>query len=149
MKALAEYRDPTASPIFVKGLTSEDWLLREESIKGLLMIDDILIQQVSIPYILKALRDQRINVRLSALKYVKVRNIKIYEVLQHIVNNKNNYNRIIILISTLNAIKGYLLDDKTRERLIEFLTHPNREIRILSLSVLKKDNELKQIQEDS
>ncbi|MBN2039966.1 MAG: HEAT repeat domain-containing protein [Spirochaetes bacterium] len=142
IQALANYRDPTAAPLFAKGLESNDWFIREESIRGLLMINDTLIQQVSIPYILEALKDPKVNVRLAALENLKVKNKKLFDVLLEIIISKENYYKISLLKAALKALNGYLLNEKTRERVIEFLTHPNKEIRILSLFILKKDNEL-------
>lgn len=141
-QALANYRDPTAAPVFAKGLNNEDWFIREESIKGLLMINDLLIQQVSIPYIMEALEDPKVNVRLAALENLKVKNKKIFIKLSEIINDEDNYYKISLLKAALKAIDGYLLNKKTRERLIGFLTHPNKEIRILSLYILRSDNKL-------
>lgn len=142
IQALANYRDPSAAPVFAKGLVDDDWLIREESIRGLLMINDVFIRQVSTPYILEALKDQRINVRLATLDNLKIKNQKLFAALSEIINDEKNYYKIRLLRSALKAINGYLLNRKTRERLIEYLTHPNKEIRILSLNILKKDNEL-------
>jgi len=144
IRSLATYRDPTDAPVFAKGLANDDWLLREESIKGMLQITDLFIQKISVPYIIQALKDTRINVRLAAIENLNFKDERIYKELAAIINNEDNYNKINLLNITLKSIHGYLLDQKTRARLIEFLAHPNREIRIISLSVLKKDKELQQ-----
>jgi HEAT repeat protein len=144
IQALAKYRDPASAPVFAKGLASDDWLTREESIKGILMIDDILIRRISVSYIMQALKDSRINVRLAALENIKIRNEIIYNELSLIINNDENYNKINLLNAAIKAINGYLLDKTTRERIISFLTHPDTEIRISSLAVLKKDKELQE-----
>ncbi len=142
IQTLAQYRDPTSAPIFAKGLASDDWLVREESIKGLLTIDDIFIKRISVPYIIQSLNDSRINVRLATLENIKIQNKVIYNELTVIINNEENYNKTNLLNAAIKAINGYLLDKATRERLISFLTHPNTEIRLSSLKVLKKDKEL-------
>jgi HEAT repeat protein len=142
IQTLAKYGDPTSAPIFAKGLASDDWLIREESIKGLLIIDDVFIKRTSIPYIIQALNDSRINVRLATLENLKIQNKVIYNELTVIINNEDNYYKINLLNAAIKAINGYLLDKSTRERLISFLTHPNTETRLFSLRVLKRDKEL-------
>ncbi|MBN2403269.1 MAG: HEAT repeat domain-containing protein [Spirochaetes bacterium] len=142
IQSLAKYRDPTSAPVFAKGLNSEDWLIREESIKGILMIDDALIKRISVPYIIQALNDSRINVRLAALENLKIKNKIIYNELSAIINNDETYNKINLLNAAIKAINGYLLDKTTREKIISLLTHPNVDVRISSLGVLKKDKEL-------
>lgn len=144
IRSLARYRDPTDAPVFAKGLANDDWLLREESVKGMLQINDLVIQKISVPYIIQALKDPRINVRLAAIENLNFKDERIYKELAAIINNEDNYNKINLLNITLKSIHGYLLDQKTRARIIDFLAHPNRETRIISLGVLKKDKELQQ-----
>jgi hypothetical protein len=144
IQTLAKYRDPAFALIFAKGLASDDWLIREESIKGLLMIEDILIMHISVPYVLQALSDPRINIRLATLENLKIKNKVIYNELSAIINNDENYNKINLLNAAIKAINGYLLDKTTREKIIGYLTHPNIEVRISSLGVLKKDKELQE-----
>jgi hypothetical protein len=43
--------------------------------------------------------------------------------------------------AALNAIRGYRLDLKTRERLISLLTHYDRDIRISAFRVLREEPE--------
>ena len=121
IQAMARYRDPDSAAIFSKCLDDEDWLIREESIKGLLSIDDKSIQQISIPYVIKALNDSRINVRLAALEHLAVKDKRLFKELTAIINDNDNYYRINLIKACLKAIQGYLLDEKTRNRLIEFL----------------------------
>jgi HEAT repeat protein len=97
IQALSGYRDPTFAPIFAKGLASDDWLIREESIRGLLMIEDIVIMRISVPYVLQALKDPRINVKLAVLQSLKVKNKVIYNELSAIINNDENYNKVNLL----------------------------------------------------
>ncbi len=144
IKTLSKYRDPASALIFAKGLASDDWLIREESIRGLLMINDMVIRRISVPYIVQALNDPRINVVLATLENLNVRNKEIYNELSAIINSEENYNKIDLLKAAIKAINGYLLDKKTREKIIGFLTHPNTDIRISSLGALKKDKELQE-----
>jgi HEAT repeat protein len=142
LQALTKYRDPFSAPVFAKGLQSNDWLIREESIKGILMINDPLIQQTSVSYFLQALKDERVNVRLAALENVKIKNEKIYKELALIITDQENKQKVVLLKAALKALNGYLLDNVTRARIIDLLTHADAELRVLSLGVLKKDKEL-------
>jgi hypothetical protein len=47
-----------------------------------------------------------------------------------------------MLKACLIALKGYKLDEKTKQKIINLLVHPNIRIRILALRVLKKDQML-------
>lgn len=144
LKALAMYRDPTSAPIFAKGLNSSDWIIREESIKGLLKIDDIVIKHISTPYIIKALDDPGTNVVITTLLNLNIKNEKIYAKIIEILTQaySNSSNKINILKASLNALQGYELDKNARQVIIKLLTHSNSEVRLLSLAVLKKDKEL-------
>ena len=112
------------------------------------MIDDIIIRHISVPYIIVALNDERINVKLAALENVKIKDKKIYEEICTIIKSDENKDKIILLSAALKAINGYLLDRDMREIIIGFLTHPFPEIRIASLGVLKKDRELQKKNKD-
>ena len=139
--SLAQYDDVNTAPIFVKGLESKDWFIREGSIKGLLKINDAIIKYFSIPYIIKSLNDTNENVRITTLNHLNIKDSKIYIILKKILY-KDIYSKISLLKGTLRALKGYKLDGKIQERIIEFLTHSNKEIRLLSLAVLKENHEL-------
>lgn len=144
LKALAQYRDPTSAPVFAKGLGSSDWLIREESIKGLLCIDEIVIKHISTPYIIKALDDPATNIVTAALANLNIRNEKIYAKIIEILTKaySDPAKKINIMKASLTALHGYELDNNARKLIIKLLTHPNNDIRLLSLAVLKKDREL-------
>ena len=44
-------------------------------------------------------------------------------------------------MAVLKALKGYKLDENTRDRIISLLTDPNKKIRLLALRVLKNSTE--------
>lgn len=136
LKALTVYKDPTAASIFVKGFGSEDWLIREESIKGILLIDDFAIKYVSVPFVIAALEDPNINVRLSALEYLNFKDEKIYRVLAKMLD-RDMSGENTILKAVLRAIKGYRLDPFTKKRIAAFLVHPNLDVRLLAFRALK------------
>jgi HEAT repeat protein len=146
LKALSGFRDPTAAPAFANGLRSDDMLIREESIRGLLMIDDFAIKYISIPYILQALEDPVMNVRLAALDTLSIRDERIYKMLTDMLDREVFY-KYTVLKAVLRALYGYALDPLTRKIVTGYLVHPNVDVRLLSLRVLKKDRELQKIAE--
>jgi HEAT repeat protein len=139
IRALAKYRDPTAALVFAKGLKSRDWLIREESIVGLLMIDDLTIKYISIPYIIEALGDRNESVVVTTLKNLDIRDPRIYKRIVKIMKSAPSYKHSII-IAALKALQGYRLDENTRKYLIEYLTHNNVDIRLLALRALKQES---------
>jgi HEAT repeat protein len=138
LKALTVYKDPAAASVFVKGFSSEDWLIREESIKGMLMIDDFAIKYVSVPFVIAALEDQNINVKLTALEYLNFKDERIYSVLVESID-RDITGENTILKALLRAIKGYKLDPATKKKIASLLTHPNLDIRLLAFRALKAD----------
>lgn len=141
LKTLGYYREPTAALIFAKNLKHDDWLIREESIKGLLKIDDYAIRYVSVPYVIEALEDPSMSVKLTTLKYLRVTDPRIYNRLTGILLSAEN-TQLELIDETLNALKEYKLDLKTREKVIGYLTHQNREIRLTAYRVLIAQKEL-------
>lgn len=139
---LAKYRDPESASIFIYGLNNNDWLIREASIKGLLMIEDQKIRYRTIPIVIKALKDKRINVKLAALEFVNIKDKRIYRVISRMLlyNIKRENNTIIQAI--LKALNGYIIDKKIRKSVINLLIHPNKDIRVYALRVLKREAEL-------
>ncbi len=135
IRTLGFYKDPTSAVIFAKGMNDEDWLIREESIKGLLKIDDYSIRFISIPYILQALEDPSANVKLAALKYLRIKDPRIYQKLSKLLLDSKDHQQALIE-ETLKALKGYELDEETREKAIYYLTHQNQEIRLAAYNVL-------------
>lgn len=135
IRTLGFYKDPTSAVIFAKGMNDEDWLIREESIKGLLKINDYSIRFISIPYILQALEDPSNTVKLAALKYLRIKDPRIYQKLSKILLDSQDYQQKIIE-ETLIALKSYELDEVTKEKVIYYLTHQNQKIRLAAYSAL-------------
>jgi hypothetical protein len=138
IKELREFKDPSISEIFIKGLGSDDWLIREESIKGILAMDDAIIKTKMIPYIIKAINDPSSSVVYTTLHSVKIKDAVLYRVIADKFNSCSEYN-YSLLEATLIALNGYSLDTKTREKVINLLVHDNTHIRLLALRVLKKE----------
>lgn len=140
LKTLGYYREPTAALIFARNLKDDDWLIREESIKGLLKIDDYSIRYVSVPYVIEALGDGSMSVKLTTLKYLQVSDPRIYDKLSAILLSAGDGQQALIE-QTLKALKGYELEQKTRDRVIRYLTHQNVNIRLNAHRVLVAQKE--------
>lgn len=133
--ALEEYGNIKNEESFLLGLKDEDWLVRESALKGLMKINDPDIQNKHLPIIITAITDTNISIRITAISNLSVKNPQIYEVLSGILNNKESGSTI--LIAALQGIKGYKLDEITKKRIIDLLTHKDKQVRISSLQVLK------------
>ncbi len=142
IKALRSFRDPSSADIFIRGLESSDWLIREESIKGICSLDDATIKSRLAPSIIKALNDPSTSVMLTTLRCIRTRDDRLYAAISEKLKNATQYNYSLIQ-ATLIALEGYQLDTKTKEKVISLLLHNNPQIRVLALRVLKKDRALK------
>ncbi len=136
---LIAYKNPDHFPVFVNAFGNADWLFRESAIRGITAIDDDEIEQKSIPYIVKAIRDPSPNVRISALTTVTIKSPLIYEEIRLLFYEKDYDKKVTILSASLTALKGYDLDIRLRERVKGLIIHDNEEIRILALRVLKSE----------
>ncbi len=141
LRALRVFKDPADIDVFVKGLQSKDWIIREVSIKGLCVMDDATIKKNLIPYIIKGINDPETSVTITTLRWLKTKDEKFYTAIVDKFNTCNEYN-YSMLKACLIALKGYKLDEKTKQKIINLLVHPNIRIRILALRVLKKDQML-------
>ena len=140
LKTLGEFRKVTAIPVFLKGLECEDWLIRETSILGILMIEDFNTKYRLIPYIIKALNDSSDVVKIATLSNLNIKDDILYEEIVKIFNiNFEAGLKNSLLRASLKALAGYKLDDKTRKKVIILLTDVNKDIRLLSLKVLKEE----------
>ncbi len=141
LRALRAFRSPSDIEVFIKGFQSEDWLIREESLKGFLAMDDASIKSSLVPYVISAINDQRVSIALAALRRVKTRDERIYKA---VVNKLGSLGKInySMLEACLAALDGYVLDEKTKNMVINLLVHPNLKIRLLALKVLKNEKYL-------
>lgn len=141
IRALRGFKNPSAADVFIKGMESEEWLIREESARGMVMMDAAVIQSRLIPHIIGAIHDRHLNVSAAALRGLKINDARLYPAIAEKFNacTENNYT---LLNASLRALRGYRLDEKTREKLVNLLVHPNRNIRVLALRVLKKEKSL-------
>ncbi len=138
IKALRTFKDPSTADVFIRGLGSSDWLIREESIKGICSLDDATIKAKLIPSIIRAINDPSSSVMLSALRGLKTRDERLYPSIAEKLKSSTEYN-YSLLEASLMALSGYRLDPKTKEKVISLLVHNNSRIRILALRVLKQE----------
>jgi len=136
-KSLAQSGDSGSLDIFIRGCQSGDWLIREASITGVLKSCGSKAREKALPSVLKSLQDNNVSVRLAALKNLSFRDSAILTVLKEGINDKKT--TLSMRIEILRALVGYDLDDETRNTVINFLTHTNRDIRVLALRVLKSE----------
>ena len=145
LKTLGNYRDTMSALIFAKNLESEDWLIREESIKGLLKIDQRTIRYISVPYVIKALNDNSISVKLTTLKYLNLKDPRIYTQLSEILLSASE-NQQSLIEAVLLALDGYILDETVTEKAVGFLTHQNVKLRLAAYQTLITNSRLRKIQ---
>ena len=135
---LSSFEKPAAAPVFVMGLDSSEWMIREASITGLLKIPDQAVQYISVPYILDCLDDPNVEVRIATLNNVQVQNNALYKKISSMLDD-DTYGKPTILKAVIKALKGYPLDPDTRKYLVSCLTHSNADVRIQALRTLKAD----------
>src|SRR5512145_2699623 len=114
--ALAEYHSAENEGIFITGCRDSDWLIRESSIRGLLGIDDPVIQERNVALVVSMINDSNISVRIETLSNLKYKDRRIYIELSKLINNKNTGRTL--LRAALTAVEGYNLDTTTRKKII-------------------------------
>ena len=121
--------------VFMANFASRDILIREVSIKGILKLSDESSKQEALLYVLNALNDDAINVRIAALDNLTFKDEAIYQILAK--NFQKSPLSFTMLSLSLKAIDGYKLDAETQEKIFPLLTHSDVNIRILALRALK------------
>ncbi len=137
--ALGDYGLPENEEFFIEGFKSRDWIIREASVIGILSIIDMETQKRNIPLLKNAMNDSILSVRLATLNHLKLKDDLLYVEIAKVINNRKSGRSL--MKAALNAIRGYRLDLKTRERLISLLTHYDRDIRISAFRVLREEPE--------
>lgn len=140
VKSLAARKSISSFPVFIKALSDTEWLIRESAVIGLCSIDDSEIRNKSIPYIVNSLADPNESVRIAVIKNLQVQDKRIYYLLSGMIADKNLSRRPDYLISVLNALSMYKLDEATRRIIILYFTHPSANVRIAALNCVKKSD---------
>lgn len=121
--------------IFIINSSNKDSLIRETAVKGMLKVRDEGVESKILPYVKMALRDPAIGVKTTALENLYFRDESLYVIISAFV--KDDKIPLILLASALKAIEGYSLDAETQDRIIPFLVHNNKDIRLLALRALQ------------
>ncbi|HOP62343.1 MAG TPA: HEAT repeat domain-containing protein [Spirochaetota bacterium] len=137
ISALQDYALEANAGIFISGIESNDWLIREESYIGLIKIDPDDIQKKFLNLLINGIKDRNISVQIAILNNITIKDPLLYHEISGLINNRDT--KASLLRGALVAVKGYTFDEKTRSRLFELLTHRNRDIRVLSLQALKRE----------
>jgi HEAT repeat protein len=145
LKTLALFNNPQNSTLFISAFNSTDWLQREAAVKGFLSIRDLKEQYKYVPFILQALNDEKISVVITTLNNLEIKDDRIYSLLSDKLKEEaEKENRFSMVSALLSALKGYTLDLKTRDVVIDYLVHPNVTIRLKAYRVLKEEKEIKE-----
>jgi len=135
--ALEEFGNIKDEGTFLKGINDPDWLVKEAALRGLMKINDPEVQNRHLDLILNGIKDKNISIRLTAISCINIKDPQIYSELAKIINDKES--GLSLMKAALQKISGYKLDNKTKKRIIELLTHSDKDIRVLSLQVLKQE----------
>ncbi|MBN1531558.1 MAG: HEAT repeat domain-containing protein [Spirochaetes bacterium] len=138
LKALAPLRNPSVIDVFTRCYDSDDWLIREASIEGLMTLGDQAPRDTILTYAEKGLKDPNESVKITTMKCLTVKDDALYPMIKEIFNREKKSSHPL-LNASLIALKGYVLDAQTREDVIDLLAHRNLEIRLQALRVLKED----------
>lgn len=144
IKTLALFNEKSSFDVFSKSYASDDWLLREASIEGLMDMDIMMEKEKVIPYAVKGMNDPSENVKIATLINVRIRDEKLFTLIKEIFKKKKNTSHPLLRAS-LTAMNGYMLDSKTRGDVIDLLSHDNKEIRLLAFKVLKQESLMKRL----
>jgi len=148
LKTLTNFKTSEAFNSFAKNIHSNDWLIREQAIIGLLSIKNIEKNKDSIPYIILCLKDKNKSVKMATLEYLKIKNKRIYYQINKILLQSKKKKNINLLIKSLSALDGYILKRETKKNIISLLNHSNYKVRILALKILKTNERLTKLKEN-
>ncbi len=81
IRTLAENPPAQALPVFVENFESEDWLIREASITGILRIKEESLRARISPLVIRALQDTASGVRIAALNNMSFRDESFYRLI--------------------------------------------------------------------
>jgi len=148
LKALALYQNENSAQVFTDKLKSEDWVLREASIIGILMLNIEYQKSNLLPVICNAIEDPNESVSGTALSLVTIREPEIYQSITRVFRKKENFSTKM-LTALMRALNGFVLEADIKKRVISCLTHPDKNVRILALRVLKREKALKKLRASS
>lgn len=142
LRSLVKIRDESSYSVFMQSFSSDDWLIREAAIQGILLYSSVAGSESLAQYSEKGLKDINECVKIATLRNLQVKEEMLYPLVLDIFK-KHKKSSHPLLNASLVALKGYMLDKETRDDVIDLLGHKNREIRILAFRVLKQEITLK------
>ena len=83
--------------------------------------------------------DSSISVIMATLRNLNIRHTQIYDTLIGMLKEKNNITPSLT-IGILNALQLYKLEENDKEIVVNFLTHPNSQVRLAAFQTLKRQN---------
>ena len=148
LKTLALYQNENSSQIFSEKLRSDDWVLREASIIGILMLNTEFQKSSLLPVICSTIEDPNESVSSTALSLVTIREPEIYQSVVKVFRKKEKFSTKM-LTAMMRALNGFILEADIKKRVISCLTHHDKNVRILALRVLKREKALKKLRASS
>jgi HEAT repeat protein len=142
LKALASFRAPGSIETFAQSYTSDDWLIREASIEGMMKLGELAPRERIVAYAEKGMKDPSESVQIAAMRHLTVKDETLFPIIREIFNKEKKSNHPLLQASLI-ALKGYTLDAQTREDVISLLAHRNLQIRLQALRVLKEETLIK------
>lgn len=141
LKALSPFKRKESAEIFETYLNDSDWLVREASVAGYLAIDDPKIRAGAADIAVTALNDPNESVRIAALNGYSGTDLRVYAFAAKQVAGGAYYRRTGYLKVLLGTLSRYKLDSQMRTAVLQYITHPNGEVRVLALQAVKKSDE--------
>ena len=141
LKALSPFKRKESAEIFSTYLNDSDWLVREASVSGYLVIDDSKVKSEAADIAVTALNDPNESVRIAALNGYSGTDPRVYAFASKQIAGGAYYRRTGYLKVLLETISRYKLDSQMRTAILQYITHPNGEVRVLALQAVKKSDE--------
>ena len=148
VETLSLYRSEKSIDILTRTLRSDDWVIREASIRGMLMLDESVQRGRLIPYISEAMLDPNDNVSRLALAGTGIRDQQLYKTTADVFRARKKPS-IKMLTALMRSLDGYILEDDIRKKVIDLLSHKDNKVRVLALRVLKKEKALEKKKRES
>ena len=141
LKALLPFKRRESAEIFGTYLNDSDWLVRETSVAGYLAIEDPKIKAGAADIAVTALNDPNESVRIAALNGYSGTDPRVYAFAAKQLAGGAYYRRTGYLKVLLLTLSRYKLDSQMRAAVLQYLTHPSGEIRVLALQAVKKSDD--------
>ena len=140
-RGLASFKRAEAAPFFASIVNDPDWLIRETAVEGLLDIGDEKVRKQSLAVAVEALSDPNENVRVAGLSHLVLTDRRVYAFISKQLSGGTYYRRSGYLKVLLTALAKYKLDKEMRSSVLEYMTHPDPQVRVLALQAVKSSDD--------